>query len=259
MPHDGPLTVTFYSPAGKVGKSTTAFNAAAVLADTLGSDRRVLLIDGDLSDGNLAGLPPATQAPSLGTLLTHIADTDEALSQTGSWEQDLAPYLLKRNDLRNLYLLAAPGNQEALRDLNPPSLAETMQLIRRHSDVVVIDAGSSLRQWTNRFWLEQSDQVFLMVDPDGACLLNTQASTVAVQAAGVRPDRMRVVCVRPDRGAVRRVAEAFPRVPSTSLFFLPSPQNAAAAAGQRILAFEDRSYGQAVRALVEHALSSAAR
>jgi len=257
--HRDPLTITFYSPAGKVGKSTTAFNAAAVLADTLGSGRRVLLVDGDLFDGNLAGRQRDVAAPSLGTLLAHVADAGEGLPQNGSWEQDLAPHLLKRNDIRNLYLLAAPANQQALRHLNPPRLAEAVLLIRQHFDAVVIDAGSSLRQWTNRFWLEQAGQVFLMVEPDEGCLINAQASTVAVQACGVAPDRMRVVCVRPDRGAVGRVAEAFPQVSSTSQFFLPAPQNAATAAAQRILALEDRRYGHAIRTLVEHALTSAAR
>ena len=131
------MIIAVYNPKGGVGKTTTAVNTAAVLAE---SGRSVLLIDleADMNSSISLGVRPAEVRPSIAELLLRERQPTDAVRRVAA--------------IPNLHLITgAPAlaqMDEALRNVRQPErrLADVIRPLSRAFDVIVIDspAGFSL-------------------------------------------------------------------------------------------------------------------
>jgi len=121
----GPAVIAISSPAVGDGKTTTAINLAAVLAESEGS--RVLLIDGDLRNPSVAaklGLPPS------GAGLT------QALRGPGATLDSL---ITRRQPFNIDVLLAGQSSNAPYELLKSTSFARLLQEARRRYEFVIVD------------------------------------------------------------------------------------------------------------------------
>ena len=121
----GPAVIAVSSPSVGDGKTTTAINLAAVLAE--GEESRVLLIDADLRNPSVAG--------KLG-LSRSIAGLTHALRARGTSLDDL---VLRRPPFNIDVLLAGQSSKAPYELLKSSVFADLLKEARRRYEFVVID------------------------------------------------------------------------------------------------------------------------
>jgi capsular exopolysaccharide synthesis family protein len=147
--HPRVLVVT--SPSAAEGKTTVATNLAVTLA---GSQRRVLLIDGDLRRSRLHDLFGLSSDYGLADLL----DDGPATCLTG------LEYVIQRTAVPGLYVLAsgpAPANATDL--LDSRSMSELVKQTRKAFDMIVFDTPPVLELPDARILGRVADAVILVV------------------------------------------------------------------------------------------------
>ncbi len=179
-----PLIIAVTSPKGGVGKSTTAVNLGAYIArvgqmmaskgKTQNAEPpRVLVLDGDVANGNLAIRVADRLKPNLLNLLTHM---DDYPGEPSIYEgaigggKAMINFVLFHEDLPNLNILAAPDNPDVFYDLREEDYSNIITLLGRFYDVIVIDSGTEVVMESNRSWLKNAHQVFLLTVPERAAL-----------------------------------------------------------------------------------------
>ena len=132
------MILAAFNPKGGTGKTTTAVNVAAVLAQ---QGRSVLLVDleADLNASISLGIRPADATPSIAELLLHAARPSDALRPIPGFDDRL--HLIAGSP-------ALTGIDDALRNVRQPErrLADVVRPLAQQFDVVIFDspAGYSL-------------------------------------------------------------------------------------------------------------------
>jgi chromosome partitioning protein len=132
-PRPDRMIIAVANPKGGVGKTTTAVNVAAVLADT---GRSVLIVDleADLNASISAGIRPASAAPSIAELLLREKRAVDAIRRI--------------NGINGLHLITGSprlsGMDMALRNVRQPErrLADVIAPLITEFDAIIIDAPS---------------------------------------------------------------------------------------------------------------------
>lgn len=149
-------TVALISPKGGVGKTTSTFIVANLLASHL--KLRVVAIDANPDFGTLARLAPdeLRSERSLTDLLDHL----ERLPTVA----DLHPYLTRMPS--GMHLLSAPADAELASNLGPEHYGELVAYLSIFYEVVLLDLGTGVAGPLARFAIERADQVVLVTTPE---------------------------------------------------------------------------------------------
>lgn len=198
-----PMVIAVTSPKGGVTKSTTAANLAAYLAkaaeiSNLGGQIRVLLVDGDVANGNLALRVASTMEPNMLDLLDHMDGLRGAGADISDYRQDMAPFVLPNEALDNLDILAAPDNPDIIDQIYPSDLEYLIESFSQFYDVVIFDTGTQITEHTNCAWLDFAKHgVYLMVEPEIACLQSTTEYARRARLLNlITAEQCRVVMIR---------------------------------------------------------------
>lgn len=264
-----PLVVSFTSPKGGVAKSTTAANYAAYIAKAAelsgeGDNVRVLLVDGDVANGNLALRVAQRLKPNLLDMVIHMDELHKAGGSMENFERDVAPYVLAHPKISNLDILAAPENPEVISQLRQEDLNALMSCWAQMYSVVVFDTGTQINEFTNCAWLSYSSQVYLMTEPELACLNSTlEYAKRARKVNLITPDVCRIICVRADMeiGDIppeEFVGDVFSFVPPNRQFYWPDFHRDAISAGNagEFLTLDSAEYAKALTPVVRQSLDS---
>jgi capsular exopolysaccharide synthesis family protein len=170
-PDSPPQVLLVTSPSPGDGKSTTAANLAAALAD---SGQRVLLVDGDLRRGQLTRTFGVEKAPGLSSLVTRTAGLRDVLLEQG----------------QVMFLPTGPLPPNPSEILGSQAAADVLAEIRTIADIIVIDAAPVLAVTDAVVLARQTDAVLLVVRHGatpraGAADARRQLEAVAMPAAGV--------------------------------------------------------------------------
>lgn len=270
---NAPLVVTFTSPKGGVGKSTTAANYAGYMAmaahlSGLGDQVRVLLVDGDVANGNVALRVAQKLSPNMVDLLDHmdnVRKSDPSVEYLQDYQRDIKPWMLSPvANIPNLDVLAAPENPDVINVINQSDLEFLMRTFAHHYQVVVFDSGTQIIEHTNMAWMYFSDQVYCMVEPEIACLqMTAEHIKRAKKLKLLQYERCRVVCIRADlplhnMNAQKVVGDLFSVIPPTRQFFIQDFHASGidtANAGE-LLVLEDAEYAAALTDLIKASLES---
>lgn len=263
-----PLVITFTSPKGGVAKSTTAASMAGYLAksgELSGNPVRVLLVDGDVANGNLALRVAKTLRPNMLDMLQNVDNVKASGQQWGTdFARDIAPFVLVDERVPNLALLAAPENASVINEITQQDLEDMVGAFARFYDVIIFDSGTQIVEHTNCAWLAFASQVYLMMEPEISCL--HQTAEYAARAVGLNlltEDRFRSVMIRADMDLEgmdpqKVIAEMFPYIAPDKQFYIPDFHRdgiATANAGE-ILSLESQDYATSITRMVQSALES---
>lgn len=264
-----PLVVSFTSPKGGVAKSTTAANYAAYIAKAaelsgVADKVRVLLVDGDVANGNLALRVAQRLKPNLLDMVIHMDELHKAGAQMDNFQRDISPFVLGHPKISNLDILAAPENPEVISQLTQPDLDALMTCWAQMYNVVVFDTGTQINEFTNCAWLNYSSQVYLMTEPELACLNSTLEYTKRARKVNlITPDVCRIICVRADMdidglSPEEFVGEVFSFVPPNRQFYWPDFHRDAISAGNagEFLTLDSADYAAALTPVVRQSLAS---
>jgi flagellar biosynthesis protein FlhG len=151
---------TFAISGGKpgVGATTLAVNLAAALA---ADAQRVVLIDGDLADGNVAAHCGIPSGLNITDVLAGRKGIHEALQRGPGGMQILAGN-------------AAAHSRNALADRSIQRLMRQMQSLGPHADCLLVDAGNRPSELTAQLW-SASNSVLLVTTPEAAAVMDTYA------------------------------------------------------------------------------------
>ena len=261
-----PLVMSFTSTKGGVGKTTTAANVAAYIAKAAeisdAADRcRVLLVDGDLANGNLAQRVAQASTPNMVDLINHADWLKMSETEISDRTRDIEPFVLAHPTVTNLDILAAPDNPAFANQMSEDDLTALMRAFAKFYQVIIVDTGTQITEWWNRAWLKHSSQTYLMVEPDETCLLTTaDYARTARKLRALSLNACHVVCVRSDmtadgRSATDAVAAHFADIPAQRLFFLSDHRQDAASAGG-FTSSRSAEYAEEVAVIVRAALDS---
>lgn len=136
------------SATPKEGKTLTALNLGLAFAEM--SDRRTVVIEGDLRVPMFAKLLGLPQGPGLIQVLGKKAALERAITPT---------------ELSNLSVIAAGGEagDDAMRLLSSHTMSQAIELLRRRFDHVIIDTPPVLELADAGILGSQSDDVMLVV------------------------------------------------------------------------------------------------
>jgi len=264
-----PLVVSFTSPKGGVAKSTTAANYAAYIAKAAelsgeADNVRVLLVDGDIANGNLALRVAQRLKPNLLDMVIHMDELTKAGAQMDNFERDVSPFVLGHPKISNLDIMAAPENPEVITQLRQEDLNALMSCWAKMYQVVVFDTGTQINEFTNCAWLSYSSQVYLMTEPELACLNSTlEYAKRARKVNLITPDVCRIICVRADMeiGDIppeEFVGDVFSFVPPNRQFYWPDFHRDAISAGNagEFLTLDSAEYAKALTPVVRQSLDA---
>ena len=128
--------ITIFSPKGGVGCTTIAINLAIALRMT--TDKRVILVDGDLRFGDIDTALNITSTTSIGTVLPNLDQLDDQLL-----ERTLVAHS------SGIKVLTAPPYLDIADTIHPEQLKQLMvRLSELGPGYVVVDAWSSLDDCT---------------------------------------------------------------------------------------------------------------
>ena len=266
--HPGrPLVAAFASPKGGVAKSTTSANFAAYIAKAaelsgMGDKVRVLLVDGDVANGNMALRLAHTLTPNMLDMVNHMDELAAHNQKMDNWQRDISPFVLAHPKLPNMDILAAPDNPEVITQLRQEDLDGMMRAWAQFYQVVVFDCGTQITEFTNCAWLNYSSQVYLMVEPELACLNSTSEFVKRARKGQlITPDVCRIICVRADMdigdlNTQQAVGDVFSFIPPQRQFYWPDFHRDAIEAGNsgELLTLDSADYADSLTPVVKGAL-----
>jgi pilus assembly protein CpaE len=154
--------VTVFAPKGGCGKTTTSVNLAVALARTF--DRRVCLVDLDLSSGDIA----------ITVQLDPVRTIVDAVSMTGHVDTTGAASLLT-NYQPGLDMLLAPVAPNDAEKVSPALVRELLTALRDMFDYVIVDSAAYLNEYVLTA-LDLSVHHVLLTTPDLPALKNLRVT-----------------------------------------------------------------------------------
>src|SRR4051794_17587539 len=238
-----PMVVVFGARAG-VGATTVAVNLAAALADR---GDRVLLVDADEHANTLAELAGVARGIeyTVDDVLAGKSTIGDAIVAAPVGIRVLANRRLGRHEQRREFnsTMASAQPKRSPKVVPDSSRAGLQRLLigldslRHDVDLVVVDAGSGVTPWTQRFWL-RAQLVVLVTTTDDAAVTDAYRAVKRSAGEGIRPAlRLLINQAENERVAgdvchrAQQACRRFLSVPMEALPPLPADENGAAAFG----------------------------
>ncbi len=177
--------IAFMSNKGGVGKSTLAVNAAVGLA--LRHPGRVLLVDASLQMGTCAAMLDLRPGLSLADAAREHARLDEMLLR-----QLAIPHA------SGLHLLAAPADAVEGAEVSEETVSRVLSLARRTYDYVIVDTFPLFDRVVMAM-LDQTDQIYVVLENVVPTLLGVEKFLKLLQSIGFPVEKQRVVVNRYSR------------------------------------------------------------
>jgi pilus assembly protein CpaE len=170
-----------YGPCGGTGASSLAVNLAAALARSAG---RSLLVDLQLTTGDLASLLDLKPAFTLAELGQHAGQMDRTL-----FHKSLAAHP------SGVHLLAPPHSPADREYVQPDAVHQCLTLGRNLFPHVVVDVDRSCRE-IGEAALRLADRILVPLRLDFPCLRNSRRALDYLSELGIARDRAWVVVNR---------------------------------------------------------------
>lgn len=178
---------TFLPSKPGVGTSTVAVNAAIAMARAVGTRRKALLLDMDLSSGIVGFLLKITNLHSVVEAAENSHHLDESL-----WNQ----LITSRHNLEILH----SGRLNPDFRINSAQVQTLMEFARRHYSAVCVDVSGNLERYSLEV-MQESKQIFLVVTPEIPSLHLAREKLTFLQQLELA-ERVTVVLNRNHRRAV---------------------------------------------------------
>ncbi len=175
-----PRLVVITGGKGGVGTTTLAINVSVALGQ-LG--KRVVLVDADLSRGDVAALCGLKEEYSVADVMSARRTVHEVL-QRGPAGIQIVPGAW------------APDKPLQWSPLAQQRLVQQLKSLGRHADIVLLDAGCGASEMLRRYW-QVADSVLLVTTAEPVAVMDTYA-TVKVLAGDTTPAQIDVVVNRAD-------------------------------------------------------------
>jgi len=173
-----------FSPKGGVGRTTIALNLSLAIVQL--SDRRVVLVDGSLTFGDVAvmlNLPPTR---TISDLIPYANRLDE----------DLVNTILAAHP-SGLRVLLAPPKPELADLVTPEHMSLILARLRELFDYVVVDTMTTLNDITLAI-LDAADKVLVVTTPEIPAIKNVRTFLDTTAALGYPPDKIELILNRAD-------------------------------------------------------------
>jgi len=173
-----------FSPKGGVGRTTIAVNLALAAAQL--SDRKIVLVDGDLTFGDVGvmlNLPPTR---TISDLIPYANQLDEELLDT-----------ILATHPSGLRVLLAPPKPELADLVTPEHMSLILARLRELFDYVIVDTMVTLNDVTLAI-LDVADKVLVVTTPEIPAVKNVRAFLDTATALGYPADKIEVILNRAD-------------------------------------------------------------
>lgn len=173
-----------FSPKGGVGRTTIAVNLALAAAQL--SDRKIVLVDGDLTFGDVGvmlNLPPTR---TISDLISYANQLDEELLDT-----------ILATHPSGLRVLLAPPKPELADLVTPEHMSLILARLRELFDYVIVDTMVTLNDVTLAI-LDVADKVLVVTTPEIPAVKNVRAFLDTASALGYPADKIEVILNRAD-------------------------------------------------------------
>ena len=173
-----------FSPKGGVGRTTVAVNLALAAAQL--SDRKIVLVDGDLTFGDVGvmlNLPPSR---TISDLIPYANQLDEELLDT-----------ILATHPSGLRVLLAPPKPELADLVTPEHMSLIVARLRELFDYVIVDTMVTLNDLTLAI-LDAADKVLVVTTPEIPAIKNVRAFLDTASALGYPADKIEVILNRAD-------------------------------------------------------------
>ncbi len=183
-PRHGFVTSVF-SPKGGVGKSVVAVNLAAALARQSGQP--VVIVDLDLQFGDVAVM----------LRLQPLHTFADAISAGDRLDETLLRSFLLRHDRSGVHVLGAPTSPSAADQVEPASMLQILDLLRRMFSYVVVDTPPHLSEVVLQA-VAASDLVSFLVAMDVPSVKNARLGLQAFELLQFPLERVVLLLNRAD-------------------------------------------------------------
>lgn len=203
--------ISVYSPKGGVGKTTFAVNAAYALSTCTNLNNRVILVDMDVSFGNVASV---LNLPNKANLLNWIR---------GDFKENLAD-LVHVHQESGLHILMAPPNPVDAGDINYQTVDKMLAILSKRYDFVVIDTNPALRA-LHKACFEWSDTIVLVATPQKPTLRDVKQMEHIFKQIQIPYDKVKLVVNGVPKKQSMRIKDALQEMCFETLGFIPDDPN----------------------------------
>jgi pilus assembly protein CpaE len=174
--------IAVFGAKGGVGKTTIAVNLAIALA--AGASSSVVLVDGDLTFGDVSVHLNLTPTRTILDLLERVEDLDREVFNQALIRHD--------SDVR---VLLSPFRPEQAERVTPEHIQAILDSLACYYDYVVVDCPASYDDVTLAI-LENADRVLIVVTPEIGPVKNTGVFLDLAAEIGIAEDKLMLVLNR---------------------------------------------------------------
>ncbi|MBW3633594.1 MAG: response regulator [Chloroflexi bacterium] len=185
--HGHGTVITIFGVKGGIGKTTTAVNIAAGIAQ--GTGNQVALIDADSQFGDCAMMLDLVPER---TIVDAAGEVDPAMPHL------IEPYLT--DHASRLSLLAAPASPGEADQVTPELVGNALRSLAATNDFVVIDTSPQIDAVT-ALAIDRASIVLVLVTPEVPSVRRTRAALDLLEAAGYSRDKIKLVLNRASKRA----------------------------------------------------------
>ncbi|NPV74317.1 MAG: MinD/ParA family protein [Pelotomaculum sp.] len=199
--------IVVYSPKGGVGKSTYSVNLAFSLATCTNLNARVILVDMDVSFGNVASI---LGLPHKANLLNWIR---------GDFKENLAD-LVYVNQESGLHVLMSPPDPIDAGDINYKVVDKMLSILSKRYDFVIIDTNPALRA-LHKACFEWADTIVLVGTPQKPTLRDLKLTENVFKKMQIPFDKIKVVINEVPKKQSLRLKDALSELQYDVLGYIP--------------------------------------